>query len=1524
MLKCKIELTTILVALLAIATATTLVVISDEADAIDNKANDTGYFIVDGLAYLQGQIHKDDVGLLYVEDGVTRITLNDTVVYNGYTYTVYSLVHIDNCTDLEYLEISPGVERVNVDAFPDITFYDADKTTVLEKTEPNLIGKTYYKFGEGKMARLLEIGDTFTVDGIIYEILNLKMGEAVVAGAESGTGTLNIPSSVTIGDYTFNVVTDDLYDTDGTTALEFNVANLAGQEYKTGEDGKLVRQPNVGETFVVDGVIYEVTDRDMKRAVASGATAGTTDVKVLRIVDYANAEYFVTDVKSKAFYGSTEIKTAEIETDMQDRTFCGCTSLESVVLGKRCTVIGDYDFYNCTSLREAYMIGNYVELGVKAFCGCTGLECMDFIGKITIGTKALYGIKFYDGDVRLTADSDSLSYERFTGKDSTLYLDRERFTYNDVIYKPTSSREAEAIFYKSGVTSAVIYETVYDSYQNPYTVTGVADKAFYSCKTLESLECRITGSIGYKAFANCTSLNTVMARNVSSVGEYAFFKCPIEYLNLGNDSTPMDIKKSAFSGCKSLDFVIFGNIASVGTNAFYGTKFVEPDGTTPLSPTADNLSIRTFNRENGVLVCGIYDGYTFTVGDLIYTIKMIFTTDAYVTGHLDGVTDIVVNDTVKCGNSDVNVKEVSYKAFYGCTTLKTAEIAVSVNNRAFTNCTSLEKVTLDGATNHTYVGPYAFYNCASLSEVDIGDNYALDVKSFAGCKKLTSVSFDEDLSLESNTFYNAKFYDGETLLDKNVKNLEGKRFVGSDSVLYLDRDAFEDGGVIYKPVNATQAEAIGYVDGITSANISDYAYTSTQTPYDVIGISDSAFYGCTTLQNLYYSVAGPIGSKAFANCGSLTTVILSEPTYIGSYAFFNCPIENMTVGWEVTPIEIANSAFSRCPSLREVSLGNISSLGAAAFRGTTFYEPDATTVIPHSAENLKNHEFTYIDGKLVSELYEGYETAVDGVIYRISIETDWTADAVGYVEGVTDIVIGDTVEICGASFVVSAIADRAFYGCNTLRTAEITCDDIGNRAFTKCTSLEKLVLNTGLNLTHVEGYAFYGCTALSEIYIGDDYKIDTKAFAYCPSLTKVEFGTGLELGSATFYGTKFYDGDTKLDQTDINLSERTFIGTESILYLYLDPFYLDNVEYTPQSSHTAVVSGYVSPDVNPDGTLFIDSSVYDDHQTRYNVVGIANRAFYGNTDITYVSYDGSGQIGDRAFAHCSALKEVQISGNSTAIMNYAFYDCPSLNSVLLSDSISSIGRSAFNGCDDLNLINIPEAVTSIGSNAFAGYTFLYFDEVTTMPLEKLPGHNFYGYGANVLISDIKLGDTLLHEGIYYEVDDDFFGGFTVKAISYSPGITDASIPKEFMMKGYSVRVDSVAPKAFYQCYTLESLFVNVNSIGDNAFYDCPNLKSADLTSKEIGSNAFYNCKSLEYLGIRAQHSTAIGTSAFSGCTGLNEISFGVLDTVGNNAFYGCTFYDTNGVDQLDYTDADSIESSYFSGSYNRLIRGYFS
>ncbi len=40
----KIELTTILVILLAISTATTLVVLSDEADAVDNKANDTGYF----------------------------------------------------------------------------------------------------------------------------------------------------------------------------------------------------------------------------------------------------------------------------------------------------------------------------------------------------------------------------------------------------------------------------------------------------------------------------------------------------------------------------------------------------------------------------------------------------------------------------------------------------------------------------------------------------------------------------------------------------------------------------------------------------------------------------------------------------------------------------------------------------------------------------------------------------------------------------------------------------------------------------------------------------------------------------------------------------------------------------------------------------------------------------------------------------------------------------------------------------------------------------------------------------------------------------------------------------------------------------------------------------------------------------------------------------------------------------------------------------------------------------------------
>ena len=141
----------------------------------------------------------------------------------------------------------------------------------------------------------------------------------------------------------------------------------------------------------------------------------------------------------------------------------------------------------------------------------------------------------------------------------------------------------------------------------PYGVTGIANKAFSSCKDLKSLtipgsvtsigqsafyDCtslkNVTigngvASIGQRAFSYCTSLTSVtIPDSVTSIGDYVFYVCKgLTNVKMSNSLT--SICSSMFSICRSLTSItIPKSVTSIGAEAFYGcasfTRIAIPDG----------------------------------------------------------------------------------------------------------------------------------------------------------------------------------------------------------------------------------------------------------------------------------------------------------------------------------------------------------------------------------------------------------------------------------------------------------------------------------------------------------------------------------------------------------------------------------------------------------------------------------------------------------------------------------------------------------------------------------------------------------------------------------------------------------------------------------------------------------------------------------------------------------------------------------------------------------------------------------
>ena len=208
-------------------------------------------------------------------------------------------------------------------------------------------------------------------------------------------------------------------------------------------------------------------------------------------------------------------------------------------------------------------------------------------------------------------------------------------------------------------------------------------------------------------------------------------------------------------------------------------------------------------------------------------------------------------------------------------------------------------------------------------------------------------------------------------------------------------------------------------------------------------------------------------------------------------------------------------------------------------------------------------------------------------------------------------------------------------------------------------------------------------------------------------------------------------------------------------------------------------------------------------------------------------------------------------------------------------AVTAIGNSAFSGCTGLTSVNIPNSVTAIGNSAFSGCTGLT--------------------SVNIPNSVTAIGNL---------------------AFSYCSGLTSVNIPNS---------VTAIGNAALNRCSALESIEVgngnstydsrnncnaiietatnkllfgckntiipnSVTAIGNSAFSGCTGLTSVNIPNSvtTIGSNAFYNCTSLTSVNI-PNSVTAIGDYAFYGCSGLTSVNIpNSVTAIGDYAFYGCS------------------------------------
>ena len=716
--------------------------------------------------------------------------------------------------------------------------------------------------------------------------------------------------------------------------------------------------------------------------------------------------------------------------------------------------------------------------------------------------------------------------------------------------------------------------------------------------------------------------------------------------------------------------------------------------------------------------------------------------------------------------------------------------------------------------------------------------------------------------------------------------------------------------------NGTNNTHFGYIFGASSYSYNNNYVPTSLKKVTITGgsIGDSAFRNCEDLTSVVIpgSVTS-IGASAFRNCKGLTGVLIPDSvTSIGNYAFSDCDgLTSVEIPDSVT--SIGGSAFYNCSSITSVVIGDgVTSIGRDAFRGCSALTEMTMPKAYYGTEEASY--FGYIFGYTTSSsssikgaTYQGYSEIYSSSSYVVSYYHYYIPQSLRKIT------------------ITQSIGRDAFYGCSMLTEVVIgdSVTSIGSYAFYNCSALTEIQYNaTELADFSSSNYVFYKAGQNGEgitVTIGANVKkIPANMFrpydnsSYTPKITAVVFEEGSvceSIGYGAFYGCSSLTSVVIPDSVT-SIGSSAFRDCSGLTSVEI-PDSVTSIGYSAFNGCDSLTSVYIT---NIGAWCGIDGL------SNLMGNGFSDKNLYLNGEFAteLIIPDGVASVPARAFSDCSSLTSVVIPDSVTSIGYGAFYGCSSLTSVEIPDSVTSIGSYAFYNCYRL-VSEIPDGVTSIGDYAFYNCYCL----VSEIPDSVTSIGDYAFYNCYRLVSEIPDGVTSIGDYAFYNCDS----------------LTSIIIPDS---------VTSIGDYAFYGCSSLTSVKIpdSVTSIGSYAFSNCSSLKSMVIPEgvTSIGNYAFYYCDSLTSVKI-SDSVISIGSSAFEKCSSLTEItlpfigetkdgtrntSFGYIFSAGGHNSYvptslkKVTITSAKSIGNYAFSDCSSLTSVVIPDSVTSIGYGAFS
>lgn len=251
--------------------------------------------------------------------------------------------------------------------------------------------------------------------------------------------------------------------------------------------------------------------------------------------------------------------------------------------------------------------------------------------------------------------------------------------------------------------------------------------------------------------------------------------------------------------------------------------------------------------------------------------------------------------------------------------------------------------------------------------------------------------------------------------------------------------------------------------------------------------------------------------------------------------------------------------------------------------------------------------------------------------------------------------------------------------------------EIPDSTFSESDIVEVVLPST---ITKIEDGAFYNCTNLKRINLGDNLNfVDESAFKGCVSLEELYLGHSFQ----TSYVSSF-SGLSGLKKVILNCNNVP--GNETMQYSWylLDTKTANGLEFV--IGKDVEVAPYFNlfehhGSVNEFNTV---STVTFEDGCKVRELDGTFRGFYNLTSV--VLPESVKKVGKSTFEQCQSLESIDLSGVTELDTENLFTNCYSLKSVVLPDNLTEIGPYMFSNCKSLVSLTIPQSVTVIGKMPF--------------------------------------------------------------------------------------------------------------------------------------------------------------------------------------------------------------------------------